>query len=58
MLHLYQGGAAAHSSVVLSPADFQGRDKRDTKWFPDLTVKITIGGLEFTILNRGERSRQ
>lgn len=56
MLHFYQGGASAHSSVVLSPADFQARAQRETKWFPDLTVKIRIAGREFTILNRGDRS--
>ena len=57
MLHIYQGGAAAHSSVVLSPADFQARAQRETKWFPELTVKIKLGGREFTILDRGERRR-
>lgn len=55
MLHFYQGGASAYSSVVLSPVDFQARAQRETKWFPDLTVKIRIGGREFTVLNRVDR---
>lgn len=58
MLHIYQGGSAAHSSVVLSPADFRTRERPETKWFPELTVKITVGGRQFTILERGKRRRQ
>jgi len=58
MLHIYQGGRTAHSSVVLSPADFHAREQRETRSFPDVTVKITLAGREFTILDHGQRSTQ
>jgi hypothetical protein len=58
MLHFYHAGAGVQDTVMLSPQDWNVRERRETKFFPDITVKIKLGGREFTILDRSGRGRQ
>lgn len=54
MLRFHHGGQAAYDTVLLSPQDWNVRERRETSWVPELTIRIRLGDREFVILDHGK----